>query len=63
MEEALKSLKIVPNILARRSRALWDLLMSTEEEEEEEAKNLAGCVLNSKTLRHQTEYRVPIELM
>lgn len=62
MEEALKSLKIVPNILARRSRALWDLLMSTEEEEEE-AKNLAGCVLNSKTLRHQTEYRVPIELM
>lgn len=61
MEEALKSLKIVPNILARRSRALWDLLMSTEEEEE--AKNLAGCVLNSKTLRHQTEYRVPIELM
>lgn len=59
MEEALKSLKIVPNILARRSRALWDLLMSTEEE----AKNLAGCVLNSKTLRHQTEYRVPIELM
>lgn len=61
MEEALKSLKIVPNILARRSRALWDLLMSTEEEEQ--AKNLAGCVLNSKTLRHQTEYRVPIELM
>lgn len=50
MEEALKSLRIEPKILARRSRAMWDLLLTSERE----AKKLSGNVLTSKTLRLQT---------
>lgn len=52
MEEALKTLNISPKILARRTNALWDILLQTEEQ----AKRLAGCVLNTKALRLQTEY-------
>lgn len=52
MEEALKSLNITAKILARRTRALWDLLMASEEE----ARKLAGTVLTSKILWLQTEY-------
>lgn len=32
MEETLKNLKIIPKNLARPSRALWDILMKTEQE-------------------------------
>lgn len=52
MEESLKALNITPCILARRSRALWDLLMKSEQE----VKDLGGSVLTSKTLRLQIEY-------
>lgn len=52
MEESLKALNITPCILIRRSRALWDLLMKSEQE----VKDLGGSVLTSKTLRLQIEY-------
>lgn len=52
MEEALKVLNIHPKILARRSNALWDLLLASEEQ----AKTLAGSVLFTKSIRLQTEY-------
>lgn len=48
MEEAIKEAKV----LARRSNAMWDILLVTEER----AKSLAGSILTSKTLRFQTEY-------
>lgn len=64
MEEALKSLNITPKILARRTRALWDLLIATEEE----AKKLTGSVLTSKTeymgtrRTNVTMHGVPIDI-
>lgn len=44
MEEVLKNLKIGPKILARRSNALWDILLATEEK----AKMLTGSTLLSQ---------------
>lgn len=69
MEEALKSLNIVPKVKARRSNAMWDILQATEQE----AKQLARSILKSKAVRLQTEYmgtrkskitihRVPIDI-
>lgn len=52
MEEALKSLKIAPKLLARVSRAKWEILLGSEEE----AKSLAGNTLTTRSLRLQTEY-------
>lgn len=52
MEEALKALKINPKVLARRTNALWDILLATEQQ----AKVLAGSVLITKSLCLQTEY-------
>lgn len=52
MEEALKCLKIVPKILCKRSNAMWDILLASEEE----TKQLSGSILRTKTLRLQTEY-------
>lgn len=49
MEEALKSLKIGPEILARN--ALWDTLLATEKG----AKKLTGSTLATKSVRLQTE--------
>lgn len=48
MEDALK---INPKVLARRTNALWDILLQTEQQ----AKELAGSILNTKDLRLQTE--------
>lgn len=50
MEEALKALNVVPRILARRSNALWDILLANEKE----AKKLARSILTTKTVRMQT---------
>lgn len=52
MQEALKTLNVSPRVLARRSNALWDILLANEEE----AKKLAGSILTTKTVRMQTEY-------
>lgn len=52
MEEALRSLNIVAKMLARRTTALWDILLGTEQE----AKQLAGSVLSTASIRLQTEY-------
>lgn len=52
MEEALKCLEIGPKILARKSNALWVILLATDEE----AKQLAGSTLATKSVRLQTEY-------
>lgn len=52
MEEALKALHIRPKILARRTNALWDILLQSEEQ----TKELAGSILSTKTLHLQTEY-------
>lgn len=46
MKEALKSLKIGPKILARRSNALRDILLATEKE----TKQLAGSALTTKSV-------------
>lgn len=52
MEEVLKTLKINPKVLARRTNVIWDILLPTEQE----AKQLAGSVLTTRNLRLQTEY-------
>lgn len=52
LEEALKSFKIGPEILARMSNALWDILLATVEE----AKKLAGSTLATNSVRLQTDY-------
>lgn len=44
MEGALKCLNIAPNLLAKRSNAMWDILLATEEE----ARSLAGSILSTK---------------
>lgn len=40
MEKAMKDLKIGPKMLAKRSYAIWNILLATEEE----AKQLAGII-------------------
>lgn len=52
MEEALKSLNIEAKVLARRSNAMWDILLATKDS----AKALAGNILTTKSVRLQTEY-------
>lgn len=47
MEEALKALKIGTKVLARRSNAIWDILLAMEEA----MKTLAGSILTMKMLR------------
>lgn len=65
IEKALKSHKI----LARGSNALWDILLATEQE----AKQVAGYILETKSVPLQTEYmgarktkvtvhRVPVDI-
>lgn len=49
IEEALKSLKITPNILMKWSNAMWDVLLVME-------KELAGNVLTTKVLQLQIKY-------
>lgn len=51
MKEVLKSLKIMPKMLARSSNSMWDLLSSKQE-----AKQLAGSILSTYSLQLQTEY-------
>lgn len=51
-EEALKGLSIALKVLARRSHAMWDILLATEQE----LKQHAGNTLISTMLRLQTEY-------
>lgn len=51
MEEALKTVNLAPRVLARRSNAMWDILLANEE-----AKKLAGTILMTKAVRLQTEY-------
>lgn len=52
MEEALKSLKVGPKILARRSKTMCDILLITEQE----ARQLTGSIFTAKTVRFQTKY-------
>lgn len=52
MGVALKSLNIMPKILAQRSNAIWDILLATMEE----SKALDGSILTTKWVRLQTEY-------
>lgn len=51
-EEALKSLSIGPNVLARRLNETWDILLPTEKE----ARLMGRSILISKSERPQTEY-------
>lgn len=48
----LKNLKIGAKVLARRSKAMWNVLLATEQE----SKQLTGSILISMTLRIETEY-------
>lgn len=68
MEEALKTFKIGPKLLARMSNALLEILLATEE-----TKQLAGSTLATNSVRLHTEYmgtrrtkvtvlRVPVEI-
>lgn len=52
MEEALKSLRIAAKILARRSNAMWHILLDTEDA----TKSLDGNITITKAVRLQTEY-------
>lgn len=52
MEEALKSLRIVPKILARSSNSICDNLLSTSKE----PKDLSGSILTTKSMGLQTVY-------
>lgn len=52
MEETLKSLHIAPKVLCKRSNAMWDLLLGTEED----AKRLAESVLSTAAVCLQMEY-------
>lgn len=52
MEEVLKTLKVNPKVLVRRTNAIWDILLPTVQD----AKQMAGSVLTTKNLRLQTEY-------
>lgn len=46
MEETLKTLRISPKVLARRTNALWNILLPTEQQ----GKELTGSVLNTNNL-------------
>lgn len=52
MEEALESLNIRAKVLARRSNAMWDILLSTEDAE----KSLANNILTTKSVGLHSEY-------
>lgn len=52
MEDALKALNLSPKMLERRTNALWDILLLTEQQ----TRELAGSILNTKELRLITEY-------
>lgn len=45
LEEAIKSPRIASKVVAKRSHAMWDIVLSTKEE----AKQLARNVLMTKT--------------
>lgn len=47
MKKALQNLQIAAKILARRSNAMWDNLLVTEDA----AKSLTGCILTTKAVR------------
>lgn len=55
MEEKLEALNIGARVLARRSNAMWEILLATEKA----AKALTGGVHTTKTLRLQTGYMGP----
>lgn len=52
VEETLKKLNIAPKVLARRTNAIWEILLATERE----VKQLTGSLLVIGSLRLQTEY-------
>lgn len=55
LEEALKSLNVGPKILAKRSNALWNILLALKEE----VKQLVGSIVSTKSARQElrlTEY-------
>lgn len=52
MEEAIKRLNIAVKILVRRSRAMWDILLASDDT----AKSLVGNIMTTKSVRLQTEY-------
>lgn len=51
MEEALKCLKIGPKVVARRSKAMWEILLVTEQE----TRKLTGSIL-TKTINFPIKY-------
>lgn len=53
MEESLKSLNNAPKFLARKSNAMWVILLASEQE----AKQLAESIQMVKSVRLQTEYK------
>lgn len=52
MAERLKSLQILPKVLARRTNPMWDILLACEED----GKKLSGSVLTTKSSQLKTEY-------
>lgn len=40
MEKALNSLSIKPKVLAKRSNAIWDILLATKQEAKQLAENI-----------------------
>lgn len=48
----MKDMKSVQKLLAKRSYAMWDILMATEEE----ARQLAGSIIKAKAVRLRTNY-------
>lgn len=52
VEEAIKSLNIGAKVLARRRRAMWDILLASEDS----AKALTSSIMTTKSVRLQTEY-------
>lgn len=51
MDEALRTVNVAPRVLARRSNAMWGILLLASEEE---AKKQAGNILVTKAARLQT---------
>lgn len=52
IRKVIKNWKIRPKVLVRKSNALCDILLTTEQE----AKQLAGSILTAKWVHFQTEY-------
>lgn len=48
----LKKMSITPKVLAMRTNVIWDILLATEQQ----AKQFAGSVWATESLRLQTEY-------